>query len=316
MILLFLATGCGEGKSGVILRVTTGTPGVAPISKPHFATAGDVAADLYPDRNLTPSSFTVAFTSFRLFEAADPNNTNAPVRSYTVFDRGPSDPIEISLRSDQTVEAHENKRDPRRGTYVRIEYGVRYIEMTIPLCRANNDCQDRRVRFYLSSEPDPNLNFTPTAGDILISNSRTGTDFNWISASVGLPFSLGLFPITGTRPADAYQLPPNVFPPPGVIDPTLFSQPLSPPLEIGGSPEEVFVFTLHFDLSGLFFFDNTDEGRLDTPDSVRFHALVENLTDSRDGKIQRECINDPTCKADFWPGLPPVTVAVTQEERD
>lgn len=315
LTLFFLATGCGEGKSGVVLRVTTGTAGIAPIEKPHLAAEGDDPIDLYPDRNLTPSSFTIALTSFRLFEATDPNDTNASVRSYTVFDRDPSDPIEISLTSDQTIEVEESTRDPRSGTYNRIEYGIRYFEMSIPVCEANDDCENSRVRFYLSSEPDPILNFTPAAGDMIISGSPTGDDFSWISTDVGLPLSLGLFPITGARPVDAHQVPSNVFPG-GVMNP-IISQTLSTPLEVDSSPEEAFVFTLGFDLSGLFFFDNTDEGTIDTAADFHFNARIEDLNESRDGKLQRECTDANTCRADFWPAPPPpATVTLTQEERD
>lgn len=319
LTLLSLATGCGKGKSGVVLRVTTGTPDVAPIEKLRLKTTGDDPNDTLPDRNLTPSSFMIAFTSFRLIEEADPDNPNAPVRSYTVFERDPSDPIEISLTSGQTVEVEESNRDPRQGTYVRLEYGVRYFEMTIPLCRANDDCENRRVRFYLSTGLDPTLNFTPTAGDILISSSQTGDDFNWISTSVtsgGIP--LGLVPITGQRPADAYQLPTSIFPRSDVTDQMIFSLPISPALEVDSSPEEVFVFTLNFDLSEIFFFDNTDEreGGLDTSTDFHFNALLANLDVSRDGKISLECANPTNCKADFWPGLPPVTVTRTEEGRD
>lgn len=319
LTLLSLATGCGKGKSGVTLRVTTGTPNIAPIEKPHLATTGDGTNDVLPDRNLTPSSFTIAFTRFRLFEEADPDNPNAPVGSYTLFERDPSDPIKISLTSGQTVEVEESNRAPRRGTYVRLEYGVRYFEMTIPFCRNNDDCEDRRVRFYLSTGPDPALNFTPTAGDILVSQSRTGDDFSWISPTEGLERSLGLFPITGPRPSNAYQLPPGIFPPPGATDPAIFSQPISPALKVDSSPEKVFVFTLNFDLADLFFFDNTDESganAIDPGPDFHFNALLTDLNLSRDGKILLECVDPANCKADFWPGLPPVTVTRTEEERD
>jgi hypothetical protein len=317
LFLTLLAAGCGEGKSGVILRVTTDTAGVAPVEKLRLKTIGDAPNDVLPDRNLTPSSFTVAFTSFRLIQDADPDNPNAPRRSHTVFNRDRSDPIEISLISGQTVEVDENKREPRRGTYDRLEYGVRYFEMTIPLCRLNDDCEERRVRFYLSSDPDPTLNFTPTAGDILISGSETGDDFNWISTSGGIPF--GLVPITGQRPADAYQLPTGIFPRSNVDDQTIFALEISPPLEVGSNPKKVFVFTLKFDLTDLFFFDNTDEDDedpIDTPTDFHFNALLTDLNRSRDGKIEFECVNDDTCRADFWPGLPAVTVERTEEERD
>ncbi|MDC4222923.1 MAG: hypothetical protein MPW15_01410 [Candidatus Manganitrophus sp.] len=173
----------------------------------------------------------------------------------------------------------ENTREPSQGTYDRLEYGVRYFEMTIPLCRLNDDCEEHRVRFYLSSETDPLLNFTPTAGDILISGSRTGDDFNWISTSAGIP--LGLVPITQQRPSDAYQLPPSIFPPTGATNPAIFSEQISPPLEIDSNPEVVFVFTLHFDLSGLFFFDNTDEDIFDPAPDVHFNALLNDLDETR-----------------------------------
>lgn len=313
LTLLLLATGCGEGKSGVILRVTTQTPGIAPIQKPHLAVTGDDPNDTLPDRKLTPSSFTVAFTRFRLLEETDPDS-DAPTPTHTIFDVGPADPIVVSFTSGQTKEVEETSREPRRGTYNLIEYEVRYFEMTIPLCEPNDDCESRRLRFYLTNEPDPLLNFTPVAGDILISRSVNGTNFSWIRPTVGLPLSLDLFPITQERPTDAYQVPLTVFPPGGITP--VFRHALSPSLEIEENPDEVFIFTLQFDLADLFFFDNTDEGTLDTPPDVHFDALVNDLNVSRDGKIQLDCINLINCKADFWPGLPIVTVTVEQEERD
>ncbi len=313
-ILLSFATGCGNGKSGVIIRVTTDTPGIVPVSKPHRAVTGDLGSD-FPDRNLTPHSLTIAFTSFKLFKTTDQQNTTT-LPSYTVFDADPARPVVVSLTTGETTKVDENNSDPSRGTYNRIEYGVRYIEITIPLCNANDSCEDHRLRFYLTGDPDPDLNFTPAVGEILISRSVNGTDFSWISQSQGLLASLDLFPITGGRPIDPYLIPSaTLFPPSGVVNP-LFSQSLTPVLEINEKPDKEFVFTLNFDLTDLFFYDNTDEIDLDPgPDTFHFNALADSNS-SRDGEIQRDCGADLTCRADFWPGIPTVTgVSVTQEDR-
>lgn len=306
--MLSLTTGCGEGDSGVIVRATTETPGVAPVEKPLQAVTGD--NDAFPDIKLTPSSFTVAFTHVRLIEATDLDTD--PIQTHTVFERDPSDPIEISLTTGEVEEVEESNREPQARTYNLIEYGVRYFEMTIPLCEADDDCENRRVRYYLTTDAlaDPVLNFTPQAREILISRSPTGDLFSWIYPELGLPLSLNEFPITGQRPPEVYQVPLGVFPATGPSP--IFRQPLSPPLEVEENPDEVFVFTLRFDLTDLFFFDNTDG----ETEPVRFNARVDNLDLSRDGKILNGCASPPICTADFWPGLPDVTVTVEREERD
>lgn len=307
-IVIFLTTGCGKGKSGVILKVTTDTPGIAPLSKLRLATAGDSAAD-FPDRNLTPHSFTIAFKSFKLFK------TGANIPSYTVFDVDFSSPIIVSLKTGEALEVKENNADPARGTYNRIEYQIRYFEMTIPLCDAGNSCEDHRLRFYLSGDRDPDLNFIPTPGDLLLSRSVNGTDFSWISPAQGIPASFSLFPITAPRPVNPtpVQIPVNLFPIGGGVTP-LFTQTLTTPLEVPREPDKEFVFTLHFDLADLFFFDNTDEDDIDPGPEFRFNALITDPNVSRDGKIALDCA-DPTCRADFWPGLPPVTVTISEEDR-
>jgi len=317
--LLSLTTGCGENKSGVVLRVRTDTPGITPLEKPHRAATGDT--DTFTNRTITPHSFKVAFTSFKLIEAQDPDDTNTPVRSYTVFERDLTNPIEVSLTSGQTVEVEENDRDPRQGTYNQIEYGIRYFEMTVPLCDTNTSCRDHRFRVYLTPEPDPDLSFTPIPGAILISEELTGNNFSWISPAVGLPDSIDLFPVTGTIPANPgpVLVPTSQFP--TQADTTqgithLFTVPLGSSLEIDNNPEEEFIFTLNFNLTDLFFYDNTDETNFDPgPTEFHFNALVDNIDVSRDGKIQNECTTDTVCRADFWPGVAVPTVTVEEEDR-
>lgn len=313
LTLLSLATGCGDNKSGVIVRITTDTTGIAPLSKPHRATTGDLDSD-FPDRNLTPHSFTIAFTSFKLFKEDD-STTEIRTPDYTAFDVDPANPIVLSLATGETVEVEENNRDPGRGTYDQVEFGVRFFEMTIPLCNSNASCEDHRLRFYLTAEPDLDLNFTPVPGEILISRSVNGTDFSRISQSRGLPDSLDEFPITVARPTDPYVIQPGtLFPPSGPIK-SVITESITP-FTVDENPEKKFVLTLKFDLSGLFFFDNTDQ-ESDPGPEIHFNALADpDVSDvSRDGKVLRGCAGGESCKADFWPGIPPVDVTVAQEDR-
>ncbi|MBI3805064.1 MAG: hypothetical protein HY282_15045 [Nitrospirae bacterium] len=338
LIILFLAVGCGKGKSGVIVDVTTTTPGITPLSKIQAKilqdTTGDGGTDAFPDRNLTPQSFTIAFNSFRLFQALDntlgTNVGTAP--SYTVFDVGTGSgvantrPLVVSLTTGLTTQLTENKSDPAQGTYDHVQYEIRYFEMTIPLCSANDVCEDHRLRFYLTADPDPDLNnFTPVPGAILISRSPNATDFSWVSITAGLPLSLVNFPITGGKPTDPYLIPITQFQATNGAISSIFNLPISPVLEIKSKPEKEFVFTLAFDLINLFFFDNTDEtNNVDPGPDFHFNALIDpNSTVSRDGKILQGCattIIDPSvsalCQADFWPGIPLPTVSVTEQDRN
>ncbi|TAJ98393.1 MAG: hypothetical protein EPO39_18390 [Candidatus Manganitrophaceae bacterium] len=316
------------------MKVTTDTPGITPVSKPLQVAAkatGDEASD-FPDHFLTPTSFTIAFNSFKLFKTdttTTTGTTGSTASTYTVFDLGTTGgtaagrPIIISLTTGQPQEVKENTSTPSQGTYDHVEYGIRYFEITIPLCDSNNACEDRRLRVYLTGDPDPDLNnFTPTPGAILISRSRNGTDFSWVSQAVGLPDSLTNFPVTGGAPTDPYLMPNSQFTELGAITST-FTRTISPALEIKGKPDKEFVFTLNFDLTDLFFFDNTDElntGAIDPGPDFHFNALVPstNIDTSRDGKILFGCTNPtPTiCRADFWPGIPPAAVTVTEQERN
>lgn len=311
LILLSLATGCGDNKSGVVVRVTTSTQGVAPAAKPLRAVTGDLDSD-FPDQTLTPRSFTIAFTSFKLFkEDDDATITRTP--DYTVFEETPTDPIVVSLTTGQTVEVEENNRNPGQGTYDQIEFGVRYIEMTVPLCSTNDSCIDHRFRFYLSSEPDPELNFTPALGELLISDSVTQDNFSFISESRGLPDSIGDFPVSGGRPPDPYTIQPGtLFPPSGPIK-SVITETITP-FTVENNPENEFVLTLNFDLSGLFFYDNTDQDTIDPGPEFHFNALIDDEDVSEDGKIFGELCVVETCRADFWPGIPPVDVTVDEED--
>src|SRR3989338_5251091 len=139
--------GCGEGKAGVALKVSTATPGVAPVSKAFLAASGDGDTD-FPDRFITPSSFTIGFKSFKMFREGE------TTPSYTLFEEDPTAPRRFSLTSAQVQEVRENITDPRAGTYDRIEYEVSYYEMIIPLCglrsTSGRDCHNRRLRYYLA----------------------------------------------------------------------------------------------------------------------------------------------------------------------
>lgn len=332
LVLFSLATGCGNGKSGVVLKVTTATPDIVQVSKPLQAAAkptGDDASD-FPDQFLTPHSLTIAFNSFKIFKTTTTTTTGTgntdTASTYTVFDVGSTAgtaagrPIIVSLITGETQDVKENTSTPSRGTYDHVEYGIRYFEMTIPLCDSNNACEDHRLRVYLTAETDPDLgNFTPTPGAILISRSVNGTDFSWISQQQGLFGSLDSFPITGGKPPDPYLMPPSQFPAAGAITST-FTQQITPVLDIKDKPDKEFVFTLNFDLTDLFFYDNTDQlgNGADPGPDFHFNARVPDTATgiSRDGKILFDCTNPALCKADFWPGIPPATIDVSEQERN
>jgi|GEM_PF-5434045 len=329
LILLSFTTGCGNGKSGVIVEVTTDTAGITPLFKLLQATTGDGTTDFFSDQFITPTSFTVAFNRFTLFKTqTGTTGTTGSVNntpSYTVFNIGSTtgttalSPIVVHLQTGQPQQVKENTTAPTQGTYDHVEYQIRYFEMSIPLCSTNDACESHRLRFYLTADPDPNLSgITPIPGAILISRSPNGTDFSWISKSLGLPFSFDQLLIPAKAPTDPYLVPVTQFPGTGTISPT-FSQPISPPLTIDNKPDKEFVFTLNLDLTNLFFFDNTDQTNgFDPGPDFHFNALVRNLDNSRDGKILNGCVNsDPTlCSADFWPGLPNVTLTVSTRDRN
>ncbi|HEY5599257.1 MAG TPA: hypothetical protein VIK48_01090 [Candidatus Manganitrophaceae bacterium] len=308
--------GCGEGKAGVALKVTTATPGVAPVSKALLAASGDGDTD-FPDRFITPSSFTIGFKSFKMFREGE------TTPSYTLFEEDPTAPRRFSLTSAQVQEVKDNVTDPRAGTYDRIEYEIGYYEMIIPLCglrsTSGRDCHNRRLRYYLADMTDSTLNNAlVTASDILLSQSENGLDLGWIRRPIGL--SDGGLTLAGLalRPNDAHQVPPDQFPL-GIPTP-IFSLDLSPKLEIPKNPKDKYIFTLSFDLESLFFFDNTDEtgvNAVDTSTDFEFNALVDDPAKSRDGKLDNCGLPCPDTEvADFWPGLPDVTVTYVKEPQN
>src|SRR5579884_1862725 len=93
IILFYCITGCGNGKTGIILKVTTDTTGIIPLSKQAqaviAAATGDGGAN-FPNRFLTPTSFTVAFNRFTVFQAETGTGATQPLTpvGYTVFDVG------------------------------------------------------------------------------------------------------------------------------------------------------------------------------------------------------------------------------------
>ncbi|MFY9270710.1 MAG: hypothetical protein WAO55_13290 [Candidatus Manganitrophaceae bacterium] len=300
LTLILFATGCGDGKSGAILKVQTGTgTGTA-----GTATTGDGDGD-FPDRFLTPDGITVAFKSFKFFEQAGGTSLPGQARStYTLFDATFDAPKIVSLKPGETIEVHKSVTRPAAGKYDRVEFEIAYFEMPIPLCRANDDCENRRVRFYLTDVTDPALDSTFAAKphEILLSQSTDGLDFGLISSARGIPG--GLIPIRETRPTDPVIVPANqLWHQTASGSPSLFVQGIT--LEIPRNPKDKYIFTLTFDISNLFFFDNTDEPEPE----FRFNAL----TQSRDGKVLENCGTPTACKADFWPGIPKIGLTVAQE---
>lgn len=302
--------------------MTTDTPLSEPASKPVpskglFAAVGDGGGDLFEDQLITPSAVTLGLKSFRLVKQEDDPLLEPVPEFYSLFDADPGDPRVIEFQTGVTEEIAETSSEPREGTYNRIEYEITYLEMIIPLCDANHNCENRRLRFYLDAIFDPEFNLQTEPLELLLSENENGFLFNWISAALGLPESLGRFPVSGNRPTDPYlaQIPGTQLNP---SNPSLFSLPLNPPLEVPRNPDGEYIFTLHFDLSNLFFFDNTDEATIDPNAPFHFNALVPNVSvaTSRDGKIRFSCALSCVTAADFSPGLPVVTVTVRQETEE
>ncbi len=296
-LLLAGPIGCGNGKSGVVLRVVNDTPDSA--SKPHFQARGDEGDD--PDDFITPERLTVGFKSLKLFQ------TGETTPRYTVFDVDSASPKVVSLTSE-AQDVTENISDPGEGSYDRIEYAVSYYEMPIPICDARAECESRNIRFYLTDVADPRLGGVAIeAQEILISTTENGTQFAWIDDVVGLA---GLFPVSGARPTQPHRVPDNQFP---STPSSTFPLTLSTPLDIPQAPEGKYVITLHFDLSALFFYDDTDgvDAALNhCGDVLCFNGFAE-ASLSRDGKrfqSGKDCPFPCIQSADFWPGLPDVTV--------
>lgn len=311
-LLLFFSAlaACGKGKSGAVFKVTTSTVLSPPSSSKALpAASGDNLDNGFPDQLITPSAFTVAFKSFKFIQQNDNLTQGQTPISDMVLNATFEAPKVVELKTGETTEVAESSSDPRAGTYDRVEYEISYFEMVIPLCDAANRCEDRRLRFYLTHVVDPNLsNFSATAFDLLFSQSPNGFDFGWVSASVGLPT---LIPITNLRPLDAFPIPAD-HAPPG----PLFSKALTTPVVIPKKPKSKYIFTLNFDLTDLFFFDNTNDTTIDPTEPFHFNALVTDLNVSKDGKLQSVCPT-PTapCQTEprFWPGIPPATVTVIEE---
>src|SRR3569832_1071940 len=224
-----LSFGCGKGDSGAKLFVTTDTPLSAPASKPALSKAiGDTDSDNFPDSFLTPSAFSIGLKSFKFFKQNDTATPGQIQQSTTLFDNSFDSPKVIDFKTDVPEQVSENGNDPSEGTYDRGEYEISYMEMIIPLCNADNICEDRRLRFYLKDFTDPALNnFATTPLDLLISRGRSDFDFGWVSAAQGLP---NLFPIIGQKPADPVRFGINQFPS-GTPSP-VFSLAISPTLVV------------------------------------------------------------------------------------
>ena len=296
--------------------MTTDTPLSTPVSsKALLAASGNGLDNGFPDQFVTPSAFTVAFKSFKFIQQEDnPVQGQTPV-SYTILNRTFESPQVVELKTGETAEIAKLSSDPQEGTYDRVEYEVSYFEMTIPLCKTDNTCQDRRLRFYLTNMIDSNLGaFSATAMDLLFSLSPNSLNFGWVRTSEGFQ-NQNLIPITDPRPIDPVQIPPSQF---GTATPgPLFSKALIPPLEVPKKPKVKFIFTLNFGLKDLFFFDNTDETTIDPTPPFHFNVLENADTNvSRDGRARSICSTPSTgcpVEADFWPGLPVVTPTVTEE---
>lgn len=310
MLLLsfFVLAACGKGKSGAVFNVQAATPLSPPSSKPLLAATGDTGA--LPNRFLTPSAFTVAFTSFKFLQTADPLNPTLATQSYTILDTAVNNPKVVEIKTQAPIDVADSSSTPAAGNYDRVEFEVSYFEMIIPLCDALNRCEDRRLRYYLAPMVDASLNnFSAAPFDLLFSQSPNGFDFGWVSSAQGLPT---LIPITNPKPTDPVQIPSGGILP---LSPT-FSVQLSAPLVVPKNPTDKYIFTLSMDLADLFFFDNTDETTIDKTAPFHFNALVTDITQSADGKARRNCVPPTTaCAAEvnFWPGVPVFSVVLTQQ---
>lgn len=327
LLLLFIISasfGCGKGDSGAKLFVTTSTVLSPPASKPVsskalLAAVGDGTGDTFEDQLVTPSAVTLGLRSFRFIKKADPANPTQTPESYIILDADPTSPHVIQFQTNATKEVAETVSDPRAGTYDRVEYELTYVEMVVPLCGENNACENRRIRYYLTSIADPEIKLTTAPLEILVANSENSLDFAWVSPLIGLPASLTQFPIAGARPSGNDEPIKITSPvtPLNTANPALFSLKLPSDLEVPRKPKGKYLFTLHFDLSNLFFFDNTDGGTaIDPSEPFHFNALVSDVLTSQDGKVRASCSTPCPTSADFSPGLPDVTITVVQEETD
>lgn len=314
ILVILLLTACGDGKSGMGLKVTASTP-------PATGTVGDGTSDGYIDRFFTPGVYTVAFKSFKMLQQS--NNQDQILQSHTLFDVGFEAPKVLELTPGEVIDVEESNSEPPEGTYNRVEFELSYIETIVPVCNAVDECTNRRLRVYLTDMTDPALgNFGAVSREILLSQTPEGFDFAWIPRGQGLSSS-SLIPISTLRPAAPYQVISSLFPTGSdnrADRPAVYSKLLPTAIIVPRRPEAKYIFTLDFNLTDLFFFDNTDEAGTDAGPSFHFNALDE-PSQSLDGKVLRACSDPPPASdciisADFGPRFSPVTVSFIEEKEE
>lgn len=312
MILSTLVSGCGD-EGGVNLLATTPTAGVVGEPTPITGEPASVPAtvespdDGWPDRAYTPVAFAIALKSAQLV----PQSDTAGTPRYTLFDTvNPNNPLVVTLRSDENTVVFENPATPPDGQYNLLELDVVYYEMVVPICD-NQRCRNHRVRVYLQDASDPNTlgGTTVSKFDLLFSFSELSFDFGWISKVNGQ--------FASTRPAEnTYQIPNS---PQNIRKATL-----SPPITIDDN-EQAFEITLSFNLTDLFFYDETDPVAEASILADNFNLFSPHPTTqgtdpvagiSRDGTVRFACrLDDLSCTtpADAFPrvvGFDPTAVAV------
>jgi hypothetical protein len=208
-----------------------------------------------------------------------------------------SNPTVITLSSSPQL-LSEKSSIPPKGIYDKAEYEIVYYEMTVQVCTSGSapKCEPRQVHLSLADRTGPN-GLSVKTGDVLVASADG--KWGWVDLEKGLP------EIVSTRPDKPVQIPDDKL---DDKNAKLFKTTLATPLGVGSDDDEKEIkLTLEFKTEKLFFFDDTDD------DNDRFNALAPVSASQHDGKGENDCTSPCTKLADFWPGLPNISLALTSD---
>lgn len=267
--LLFI--GCGNKKE----------EGIEAVFQAVFSNLGVGDNDSYPDGFLTPSTITVGVRSVRLIKADETEP------SYTIFERGDTDPIVLDLTTT-AQSADTNPVFPPPGDYSKVQVELIFVDFEVPVYD-DDIALNRRFRFYTLPLTDPDIGVAVKAGEVLVGDVSDTPHFSWINTDNGI-----FVPLTETRPTVPLQVPASLFP--DHVYTATVKMDLLPFLNIPDKPKGIITVTLTVDAGNIFFYDETE-----TDTTAPAYTRFDRFTDGR--------LNTNEPDSHFYPTFPTITAA-------
>ena len=251
-----LLLGCGGKEEGIEVVVLIDSNGTA---------VPDVVNDAYLDSYITPSEIKIGLKSVQLIKAGE-------TTSYTIFTKSDTDPLVLDLTvTPQFAEINHAFPTGCPCEFSKAQIELTFFDIQIPVYE-NGISIDHRVRFYTLDLTDPNLAAPVKVADVLIGNTTSTPNFNWVNTANGIFVALA-----DPRPTNStfLQVPTALFP--GNVYSSIVTIDFASFFTIPEKPKGIFTVTLTVHTGSMFFYDDTDgNGQFDLSTDGKLNGINPN----------------------------------------